>query len=88
MNFKSSLVKQKPDAEILSEQWIPLGVTDYSKNIPVILADRPEIVVTNLWGESLAQFIRQLKPTGPARQGQCDITFRSGHAKIYGRRNA
>jgi branched-chain amino acid transport system substrate-binding protein len=63
-SFKSSLIKQKPDAEILSEQWIPLGVTDYSKNIPVILADRPEIVVTNLWGESLARFIRQLKPTG------------------------
>lgn len=63
-NFKSSLVKAKPDAEILSEQWIPLGVTDYSKNIPGILADRPEIVVTNLWGESLAEFIRQLKPTG------------------------
>jgi len=64
MNFKSALIKQKPDAEILSEQWIPLGVTDYSKNIPVILGDRPEIIVTNLWGESLAQFIRQLKPTG------------------------
>jgi len=63
-SFKSALIKQKPDAQILSEQWIPLGVTDYSKNIPVIVADKPEIVVTNLWGESLVQFIRQLKPTG------------------------
>ncbi len=63
-NFKTYLTKEKPDVEFLSEQWIPLGHTDYSKNIPVILGDRPEIVVTNLWGESLAQFIRQIKPTG------------------------
>jgi branched-chain amino acid transport system substrate-binding protein len=63
-NFKTYLTKQKPDVQILSEQWIKLGETDYSNNIPVIVADKPEIVVTNLWGESLAKFIRQLKPTG------------------------
>lgn len=63
-NFKATLTKKKPDVEILSEQWIKLGETNYSSNIPRIVADRPEIVVTNLWGESLADFIRQLKPTG------------------------
>ncbi len=63
-SFKNYLTKHKPDAQILSEQWIKLGETDYSPNIPVILEKNPEIVITNLWGESLAKFIRQLKPTG------------------------
>jgi branched-chain amino acid transport system substrate-binding protein len=63
-NFKSSLTKLKPDVQILSEQWIKLGDTDFSQNIPRIIADKPEIVVTNLWGESLAKFMRQAKAAG------------------------
>jgi branched-chain amino acid transport system substrate-binding protein len=63
-NFKTSLTKQKPDVQILSEQWIKLGETDFSPNIPGIIADKPEIVVTNLWGESLAKFMRQAKAAG------------------------
>ncbi|MGO9569735.1 MAG: ABC transporter substrate-binding protein [Desulfomonilaceae bacterium] len=63
-NFKSSLTKQKPDVQILSEQWIKLGETDFSGNIPGIIADKPEIVVTNLWGESLAKFMRQANAAG------------------------
>lgn len=63
-NFKSSLTKQKPDVQILSEQWIKLGETDFSGNIPRIIADKPEIVITNLWGESLAKFMRQAKAAG------------------------
>jgi branched-chain amino acid transport system substrate-binding protein len=63
-NFKATLTKQKPDVQILSEQWIKLGDTDYSRNIPAIIADKPEIVVTNLWGESLASFLRQAKTAG------------------------
>jgi branched-chain amino acid transport system substrate-binding protein len=63
-NFKSSLTMKKPDAQILSEQWIKLGDTDFSRNIPAIIADKPEIVITNLWGESLAKFMRQAKAAG------------------------
>jgi branched-chain amino acid transport system substrate-binding protein len=63
-NFKSSLTKQKPDVQILSEQWIKLGDTDFSRNVPAIMADKPEIVITNLWGESLAKFMRQAKAAG------------------------
>jgi branched-chain amino acid transport system substrate-binding protein len=63
-SFKEYLTKHKPDGEILSEQWIKLGDTDYSSQIKAIVDKNPEIVVTNLWGESLASFIRQIKPTG------------------------
>ncbi|MBI5252045.1 MAG: ABC transporter substrate-binding protein [Desulfomonile tiedjei] len=63
-NFKSSITKVKPDVQILSEQWVKLGVTEFEPNIPTIVKDNPEIVITNLWGESLAKFIRQVKPSG------------------------
>jgi branched-chain amino acid transport system substrate-binding protein len=63
-NFKTSLTKYKPDAQFLSETWVKLGEMDFSKYIPALVADNPDMVVTNLWGSSLEQFIRQAKPTG------------------------
>ncbi|MBI5572078.1 MAG: ABC transporter substrate-binding protein [Desulfomonile tiedjei] len=62
--FKTYLTQRKPEAQILSEQWIKLGDTNYAQLIPEILAKNPEIVITNLWGDSLVKFIRELKPTG------------------------
>jgi branched-chain amino acid transport system substrate-binding protein len=63
-NFKTALTKIKPDVQFLSETWVKLGETNFAPNIPTLLADNPEIVITNLWGNSLEQFIRQAKPTG------------------------
>jgi len=63
-NFKTTLTKLKPDVQFLSETWVKLGDTDFSKEIPNLAADNPEIVVTNLWGKALEQFIHQAKPTG------------------------
>lgn len=74
-NFKSYLTKHKPGVVILSEQWIKLGVTDYSQNIPMILEQNPDVVITNLWGESLAEFIRQVKPTGLLRKASVTSLF-------------
>lgn len=74
-NFKSYLTQHKSDAVILSEQWIKLGVTDYSENIPLIIRQNPDVVITNLWGESLAEFIRQVKPTGLLRKASVTSLF-------------
>jgi branched-chain amino acid transport system substrate-binding protein len=63
-NFKATLTKFKPDVQFVSEIWTKLGDTDFSKNIPTLVADNPDIVVTNLWGKALEQFIHQAKPTG------------------------
>ena len=41
-----------------------LAIRIFLRNIPRIIADKPEIVVTNLWGESLAKFMRQAKAAG------------------------
>jgi branched-chain amino acid transport system substrate-binding protein len=74
-NFKSYLTQRKSDAVILSEQWIKLGVTEYSQNISLILQQDPDIIITNLWGESLAEFIRQVKPTGLLRKASVTSLF-------------
>ncbi len=63
-NFKVALTKNKPNVQFLSETWVKLGELDFSANLPALVAENPEIVVTNLWGKSLEQFIRQAKPTG------------------------
>ena len=63
-NFKSAITKAKPDVQLLSETWVKLGETDFSAYIPALIRDKPEIVVTNLWGDSLEKFIRQVQPTG------------------------
>ncbi len=63
-NFKTALTKVKPDVQFLSETWVKLGEMNFAANIPTLNADNPEIVLTNLWGHSLEQFIRQAKPTG------------------------
>jgi branched-chain amino acid transport system substrate-binding protein len=74
-NFKSKISKTKPEAQILLEQWIPLGDTDFSKHIPAIVAKNPEIVITNLWGESLVKFIKQIKPTGLLQKASITSLF-------------
>lgn len=74
-NFKGSITKSRPDAEIVSEQWVKLGVTDFSPYIPRIVADQPEIIITNLWGESLAKFIRQIQPTGLLQKASVTSLF-------------
>lgn len=73
--FKASLSKAKPDVQFLSETWVKLGETNFSPNIPTLIADDPEIVVTNLWGESLEKFIRQIKPTGLLQKASLTSLF-------------
>ncbi len=74
-NFKGSLSKAKPDVQFLSETWVKLGETDFTPNIPTLIAGDPEIVVTNLWGESLEKFIRQVKPTGLLQKASLTSLF-------------
>jgi branched-chain amino acid transport system substrate-binding protein len=48
----------------LEEVWLKLGDTNFAPHIPRLTAANPEIVVSNLWGDSLVAFIRQAKPSG------------------------
>jgi len=63
-SFKENLGKLKPDAEILDAVWTKLGETNYAPYIPTLMARKPEIIYTNLWGGGLSSFIKQAKPYG------------------------
>ena len=62
--FKENLGKLKPDAKILDAVWTKLGETNYAPYIPTLMARKPEIIYTNLWGGGLSSFIKQAKPYG------------------------
>ena len=63
-SFKKNLGKLKPDAEILEAVWTKLGETNYAPYIPTLMARKPDIIYTNLWGGGLSSFIKQAKPYG------------------------
>jgi len=63
-SFKENLTKLKPDAEILEAVWTKLGETNYAPYIPTLMAKKPEIIYTNLWGGGLSSFIKQAQPYG------------------------
>ncbi len=41
-----------------------LGETNYAPYIPTLMAKKPEVIYTNLWGGGLSSFIKQAKPYG------------------------
>ncbi|MGD2186748.1 MAG: ABC transporter substrate-binding protein [Desulfobacterales bacterium] len=63
-SFKKNLGKLNPDAQILEAVWTKLGETNYAPYIPTLIARKPEIIYTNLWGGGLSSFIKQAKPYG------------------------
>lgn len=62
--FKENLGKLNPNAHILEAVWTKLGETNYAPYIPTLMARKPEIIYTNLWGGGLSSFIKQAKPYG------------------------
>jgi branched-chain amino acid transport system substrate-binding protein len=62
--FKENLSKLNPDAQILEAVWTKLGETNYAPYVPTLMARKPDIIYTNLWGGSLSSFIKQAKPYG------------------------
>ena len=62
--FKKNLAKLNPKAEILEAVWTKLGETNYAPYIPTLMARKPDIIYTNLWGGGLSSFIKQAKPYG------------------------
>ena len=73
--FKENLGKLKPDAEILEAVWTKLGETNYAPYIPTLIARKPEIIYTNLWGGGLSSFIKQAKPYGLFKKASITSLF-------------
>jgi branched-chain amino acid transport system substrate-binding protein len=74
-SFKENLSKLNPNAEILEAVWTKLGETNYAPYIPTLIARKPEIIYTNLWGGGLSSFIKQAKPYGLFKKASITSLF-------------
>ena len=62
--FGDWLAKVNPKAGIIDQQWPKLGEPDFTPYITQLLAAKPDIVFSYLWGADLITFIKQAKPYG------------------------
>ena len=60
--FKKKISEINPAATIIKELWPRIGEPDYTPYIATILASKPDMVCSFLWGGDLASFIRQAGP--------------------------
>lgn len=62
--FGDWLAKVNPDAKITNTQWPKLGEPDFTPYITQLLAAKPDLIFSYLWGSDLIAFIKQAKPYG------------------------
>ena len=62
--FKAALKAFKPDVEVVVELFPKLGTPNFQTEISRIVAARPDVVFSNLWGADLENFVRQALPRG------------------------
>jgi branched-chain amino acid transport system substrate-binding protein len=59
LHFDAAREKLLPQSEIVAEAWAPLGTTEFSAHITRMMAARPDLVVTALWGGMYIAFYKQ-----------------------------
>jgi len=60
--FRKKITEINPAATIIKELWPRIGEPDYTPYIATILAAKPDMVCSFLWGGDLASFMRQAGP--------------------------
>ena len=60
--FKKKITEINPATTIIKELWPRIGEPDYTPYIATILAAKPDMVCSLLWGGDLASFMRQASP--------------------------
>ncbi|MCS7142170.1 MAG: ABC transporter substrate-binding protein [Aigarchaeota archaeon] len=64
-SFRSTIQALKPDVRVVEELWFPLyGLTDATPFITRLMAARPDIVQSTIWGSDRFVFYRQAVPAG------------------------
>jgi branched-chain amino acid transport system substrate-binding protein len=58
-HFQLAIEKLIPGTQVVSEHWPKLGTPDFSSHITTILAARPDLVVSSLWGGDYVAFYKQ-----------------------------
>ncbi len=60
LHFEAVREKLMPQSEIVSEAWVPFpGTTEFSAHISKMIAARPDLVVTAMWGGMYVAFYKQ-----------------------------
>ncbi len=62
--FKRTILKLKPDVEVVGELWTKFLATEYSAEISRLLALKPDVIHTVNWGAGLTSFINQGETRG------------------------
>jgi len=62
--FTAKLTKLRPDVEIAKEFWPKLGEPAFPSYITGILAQKPDVLYSILWGGDIVAFLKQAKPYG------------------------
>jgi len=62
--FWTLLKKQKPDVELVDQQWPKLGQTDFAPFVTAQLSKQPDAVFSAVFAGDFANMIKQAKPLG------------------------
>jgi branched-chain amino acid transport system substrate-binding protein len=62
--FKRTILKLKPDVQVVGELWTKFLATEYSAEISRLLALKPDIIHTVNWGAGLSSLINQGETRG------------------------
>ncbi|WP_157935549.1 ABC transporter substrate-binding protein [Kyrpidia spormannii] len=58
-HFLQTLKDEGVDYQVVAQQWPQLGTTDYNSDISAVLAAKPDVVFSPLYGGDLATFAKQ-----------------------------
>ena len=72
--FKRTILKLKPDVQVVGELWTKFLATEYSAEISRLLALKPDVIHTVNWGAGLSSFINQGETRGLFEQSLVVMT--------------
>jgi branched-chain amino acid transport system substrate-binding protein len=62
--FIAYLKQQKPDVQVMQENWPKLGETDHSSYVTALLQSGAEAFISAVWGAQEIAFVKQARPFG------------------------
>ena len=62
--FTDFLAKSNPKAQVIQAQYPKLGETDFAPYITQLIAAKPDLVYSYLWGSDMIAFVKQAKSYG------------------------
>jgi len=62
--FSDTILQVKPDVRVVDALWPKLFAGDYSAEITKLLAAKPAVIFSSLWGGDLETFVAQATPRG------------------------